>query len=1006
MKKTSGVLLSILLPLLTFCLQADYSESVDRSPVIKKWTSKNGLPQRTVHNIMQDRDGYLWIGTQEGVARFDGEEFLYFNETIGKQYVFKLFQDSIGAIWVGTFGNGLIRLFRNSIKKFNSNNSELKSDIIRGMTEGEDGEIFLATQRGLFRVYRQDVSEIVLPAPYNRIRFNDITFDREKRLLAATEKGILIINREMNIVRAIDKASGLKSNIVQAVGVDRRGRIIAGTRNGLSIIDKNSRVKTFTHSDGLADNIVTSFEISSDGDEIVVGTERGASILSGDNFVYSTHLKKMGERTVWDVHKDREGNYWIGSGDGLKMFYRGNVYNISSEEGLADDSTWALCEVKDGELWVGTRHGVSVIRNGKVTGSLKDVANIFIRAIFKSSKGDIWIGTEAGIYLVSNGRTKRITMKDGLVHNVVKAFAEDDDGNIWIGTQGGVSLYKKGTFKNYTVESGLTNNGIRRIIWKDGKLWLATDGGLNCYSDGKFTSYNTSNGIADNVILSISHGRDGELWISTFSGLTLMKNGKFYSAGKEEGLFSDFIYEVVEDNSGKLWMSCNRGIFFINKERLMSYMETGKGSLSCTVLDETDGMKDSECNGGNHCSGLQDSAGNLWFVTVGGVCKVTPESYRRIANSSRVTLETLSIDSDNGTIIDGPVVVPPGAVRMEIHYSSICYREPEEVKYSFFLEGYDKDWVEAGGRKTAYYTNPDPGVYTFYVRARNREDRLETLQKVSILIKPFFYQTVLFKVFMVMAILMTGFLLYRLRIRNLRQYKVELERLVALRTKELKDAALRDPLTGLQNRRFLTEIIETEISAFIGLKNYALRNKISRRTLPEEAIFGIIMFDIDHFKKINDTYGHKAGDMVLQQFSTLLRSSVRSDDIVVRWGGEEFMVVLKKTHRCYMDDYIGSVLQDIRTKRFDIGGGKTISLTSSAGAVGFPCDDKVPEAFTFEQTVVLADNALYFSKKTGRNRATQVVALDKFARGVDMHQLVGNLKWGIRNEYIKLSVIK
>lgn len=1005
MSRKAVVLLFVLL-LSVFSYAEKNSAEISRSFVVKTWTSKNGLPQRTVHNITQDSKGYLWIGTQEGIARFDGSEYTYFNDTIGKQYVFKILEDNRGAIWAGTFGNGIIRYFNNSVTRFDSRNSALSSDIVRGLAEGENGDIYAATQRGLFIISGNTVSEVVLPSPYNRIRFNDIRFDRERRLLAATEKGLLILNTDLKLVKTYSSANGLNSNLIEAVDLNRKNDIVLGTRNGLSIISSNGDIRTYTREDGLADNIVLSLEVNGKDDEIIVGTERGVSILSKGKFRFDNELRKLGERTVWDVHKDSEGNFWVGSGDGLKMFYMGNVQSIAVEEGLADDSTWALCEMDDKSIWVGTRHGISILKNGVVTGSIEEVKHLFVRSIFQSSRKNIWIGTEAGIFYIINGKTRKFTIKDGLVNNVAKTFAEDDDGAIWIGTQGGLSRYYNGEFTNYTVNNGLTNNGIRRIVWKDKSLWIATDGGLNCYSNNRFKSFNTSDGLADNVLMAMSGGSDGDMWITTFSGLSLMRKGKFYSVDKRDGLFSDFIYEAVEDRNGRVWMSCNRGIFFINKDELVEYMMTRKGKLHCTVLDETDGMKDSECNGGNHCSGLISSQGNLWFVTSGGVCRIVPDNYRRIGNNARVTLETVASDYDKPERISGPVIIGPGAGRMSIHYSAICFREPGEVKFSFFLEGYDSNWVDVGVRKTAYYTNLNPGMYTFYVKATDDVNKLEHLEKVSIVLKPFFYQTVIFKVIVGMFILFCGFLIYTYRVRSLRRHKVELEDLVAKRTRELKDAALRDPLTGLQNRRFLTEIIETEISAFIGLKNYALRNKISRRTLPEESIFGIIMFDIDHFKKINDTYGHKAGDMVLQQFSMLLRASVRADDIVVRWGGEEFMVVLKKTHRNYLTDYISRVLNEIRHKRFDIGDGKTMSLTSSAGAIGFPCDDRVPDIFSFEQTVVLADNALYFSKKTGRNRATQVISDEKFATGVDMHQLVGNLKWGVRNEYIKLSVIK
>jgi diguanylate cyclase (GGDEF)-like protein len=239
-----------------------------------------------------------------------------------------------------------------------------------------------------------------------------------------------------------------------------------------------------------------------------------------------------------------------------------------------------------------------------------------------------------------------------------------------------------------------------------------------------------------------------------------------------------------------------------------------------------------------------------------------------------------------------------------------------------------------------------------------------------------------------------------------RRRQADLEAALEAKARELRDAALVDPLTGLRNRRFVTEVVLPEVAAFLTQRLQILRSGTRRRTIAEAGVFGVFLFDIDHFKRINDTLGHEAGDRMLQQFSFLLRRSVRQDDFVIRWGGEEFLVVLRFTDRDHLDTYARRVREQVEQTTFlvaDAAGG-SLKKTTSIGYISLPFFDEQPEGLEFEQALLLADEALYKAKEGGRNRAVRVVSTGQIPEGADLRQMVRSLDWAIERGYVRLEV--
>jgi diguanylate cyclase (GGDEF)-like protein len=341
---------------------------------------------------------------------------------------------------------------------------------------------------------------------------------------------------------------------------------------------------------------------------------------------------------------------------------------------------------------------------------------------------------------------------------------------------------------------------------------------------------------------------------------------------------------------------------------------------------------------------------------------------------------------------------------LSFEFAAAFYEKPGTTQFQYFLEGFDMDWSEWTLNTSKEYTNLPEGKYSFRVRAKNLYGTMGREAVYSLRILPPWYRTWWAYVLWVtggLATLIGIIYLYTLR---LRREKAQLENIVAERTQQLRDASLTDPLTGLRNRRFILEVLQSDISAFIKHKHYLLNDKTQRRTTEEDTVFGVFIMDIDFFKKVNDTYGHDAGDRVLKQFSTILSGSVRLDDAVMRVGGEEFLVLLKKTKPEYLPVFAAKVLKKVAAMPFDIGGGTTIQKTCSIGYTSFPFYKEQPGLLTFEQSIMVADLGLFHAKNHGRNQGVYIKAGPQLPSGEDIIQkTVTSLEFALQEGYLQID---
>jgi ligand-binding sensor domain-containing protein/signal transduction histidine kinase len=734
------------------------------------WLTENGLPQNTVHSITQAKDGYVWIATEEGLARFDGIRFTIFDKQntpeLKSNDVRVLLEDRRGALWIGT-SDGLVRLLDSKFTAF-SIREGLPSNVIDSLFEDHQDSLWVVTAAGIVRFSDNVFTSANAGGEFPKDGVKALFEDREGALWIGSSEGLA--RYKDGAVARYSTQDGLASNSVVSIDQDRDGRLWVGTNNGLNQLE-GKRFLTYSTRDGLPNNRIISLAVDGEG-SVWIGTAGGLSRFADKRFSSFRPGDGLANDIILSIFEDREGSLWIGTeSGGLNLLKDKKFTTYTVREGLGGDLVKSIFEDGQGNIWIGTNGGgLSLLKDGKLTSytTADGLSSNVVLALSGDRDGNLWVGTPDGLNRFRDGKFKTFTSADGLANDFVRSIYADHNGNLWIGTRGGLTRLTGERFNIYTTADGLPNDFVG-TIYEDlqGNIWIGTLGGLSKLKDEKFTTYTTRDGLSSDVVISLHEDADGALWIgSSGGGLNRLKQGKFAAYTTRNGLPDDVVYGILEDRQNSLWLSSNKGIFRVSKKELDDFANGIVGSITTVLYGPADGMITRECSGGGHPAGWRSADGRLWFSTIKGVAMIDPEKIKLNDHPPPVVIEQIRVDDESISPAQ-TIELAPGKSRLDFYYTALSFVAPEKVRFKYKLEGFDSDWVDGGTRRTAYYTNLRPGRYKFRVIASNNDGLWSpTGATFDLYLKPHFYQTYWFYALCILSLAMLVWQLYRFRLKQ------------------------------------------------------------------------------------------------------------------------------------------------------------------------------------------------------------------------------------------------
>jgi ligand-binding sensor domain-containing protein/two-component sensor histidine kinase len=726
-----------------------------------------GLPQATIFSILQTHDGYLWLGTQRGLVRFDGVGFTSPPSSNGVSlqdtWIRSLLEDEQHSLWIGSNDAGLVRL-RDGVMSRYSTVDGLPSTSIRCLAPGRPGEFWGCTANGLVRAVNGKFIAYGASQGLSTVDIRAACATADGRLWAGGDSSELNVWDGARFTR--HSLSSLPKNaIVRAMVCSKDGAIWIGTSSGLIRL-MNGKERLFTKADGLADEWVDTLAEGSGG-SLWIGTKNGFSrFLNGE--MESFQAKDgLSQSSVYALHEDREGILWVGTKHGLDQFFDGRTFPVTASEGLPSNDTGPVFQDNNGTIWVGTL-GAGLGRfNGRRFSALRTgqgPGGNTIRALAEDYTGGLWVGTDAGLHRLRGSRVERTyTTEDGLPANAIRCLFRDSRGELWAGTPKGAAVFRAGRFVPQHGGVPVLTLGEDR----QGRLFAATEGGgLEIYAAGTPPEVLQNTAPARDVD-ALYTDRDGLLWMGTLGGgLRLLKDGKVFTFWMKDGLFDDDIYGIAGDDRDRLWMACSNGIFSVNRSDLLKFAAGAIKKFASTPYIPTDALRTIECKPGVQPAVWKMRDGALWFSTIKGVIVLDPSRLDRKLAPPPVVIEEVTVNGqrEEPRRIESML---PGQKNLGFRYTGLSYYSPSRITFRYKLDGFENNWTDAGARRDALYANLPPGKFVFRVIACNVDGTCDsTGSSVAFALAPEYYQRAWFFPLCAGLIAFSVWILYRLRIRD------------------------------------------------------------------------------------------------------------------------------------------------------------------------------------------------------------------------------------------------
>ncbi len=947
--------------------------------VLNTWSIQDGLPQISALSLAQDHTGYIWVGTQSGLARFDGVRFVSYTPEdtpeLAGIWIRSLLADRAGRLWIGTYKgmavyeNGRFRSIRAADPR------RYPSLDIYALAELGDGSVLAATTDGVFRVVGDQLVRQPGPVPALDL------LPRHDGLWVATTGAVERIGPDGRVARLplpADAASAAVSHLR-----DAQGQLWAGTSQGLYRLGAAGWQAVVTATP-LDRSPVTMLLGDRDGN-LWVGSNAGLGRFRNGalwEFVPDTHPRAFPQVTAG--MEDREGSLWLGSQlNGLARVWNGWTRRYSTGEGLHDPIIWSLSPAVDGNgtderIWVGSNDGLSLFDHGRfqliVPGSALPHPHAYN---ILAEPGVVWIGTRHGLVTLRDGKVVSSPEFAPMASAQINGIVRDRDGSLWFPTTDGLFHDVGGKLTRIGQAQGLLDPRVRVIAFdRDHRMLLGTQSGVWQLRNGRVLPLEVRDGLPSTLDVSaLLPLDDGRLLLGSLAGqLLVLAGGRWHTLGPEQGMPANAPFFLTQDPHGWLWIAGIRGISRVPMSELPTSGESGSRPVHGEMVlnergDPNAGQQGFCCNGAGMSKGFR--AGNvLWLPSRDGVVALDMDDIKRNPQPPSLVVERLRTPNGWQSVpADGSKQVLPASARdLGFEFTALSFQDPGSVQLRYRLRGYDRNWhrLEDARRRSANYTNLPPGDYTFEVIGANNagvwNPRPATLR---FRIQPLFHETWLFRALLAALGLVLLYAGYRYQLQRHAQQRVALEGQVQARTRELHAANARlekasqtDPLTGLRNRRYLANQIPADLAYY---------DRERKRSGDYDQVLVFALVDLDFFKRINDQHGHRAGDQVLLQVAQVLGSLARSSDYLARWGGEEFLLVFRPMGGRYLETIGHRIRNAIATADFDVGLAEPLHLTCSVGLSEYPLFRDAQQGLGWEQMVEMADAALYWVKEHGRD---------------------------------------
>jgi len=954
-----------------------------RDYAIDAWTTRNGLPHNSLRDMAQTPDGYLWFATWEGVVRYNGVAFTVFDRgsepALRDNGVGALYVDPRGRLWLSDSRGNLGRLEADGHWEYIERTPDWPQALVHDMAMDGQGRMWLLFEgHGLGRVEPDGRFEYIPPPAGIPLQasFPHMAVDAAGRIWIGTLEG-LVMRDAAGAWHRFGHEAGLPGGLVWPY-LAPDGTVWLAAEGALFRVEGERIVAAHA----LPDSGHITTMLADRGGALWVGTEnRGVARIGSRGVEWLRPGGVLPRGRIASLLEDAEGSVWIGANGGLFRLRETLFTGFTRRDGLSSEYVRAVLEDRDGMLWVGNGGGLDRLADDgrfhhvPLPGTGSEVPSVL--SLAQDASGDLWVGTFAdGVYRLRGGVLQRhYAQADGVPSGHVRAIGVTDDGTVWISSRRGVVRIDADGVRPPPAVPGLPQGLVTALAGIGNDLWIGSVEGASVLRGDRVEKIelDTAGGGARSVFGF--RQVDDAVWISTDRGLYRYRNGQVARVGLEQGLPVDAVFQLVPDRQGEAWLSSNRGVIRVPMDALELVADGRLPSLPWARRHtEIDGLPSAQGNGSSSPPAILRRDGTLWVATAGGVARVDPARLPRYLDRQPPPAVIESVHRDAQPVDWNVQHALDGGGRIAVSYAGLSYLLPERIRYRTRLLGFDSDWIERGTQRNVEFIGLPPGDYTLEVAAAHPEGGWGAQPaRWSFSVRPQWWQRRDVQLLAALAVTLGLFALYRRRMRRYHARNLRLERLVRERTADLQAQAERlvaadrerselleklreqaeaygrqareDALTGLPNRRHFDEVLARDLAL------------VRRGGHP----LCLALLDIDHFKRINDTWSHSVGDAVLREAAQLLAAESRACDLLARLGGEEFAVLLPDT---LLDEalLVCERLHSTFRERVGWSGIADMRVTFSLGVVACRPTD------TAQTLMERVDAALYRAKDEGRDR--------------------------------------